>query len=86
MALTVPSWFKGRQGQTEEVGPNVYKLTAPNVPPAYITIRRGDNGHYAAALRMSPDGPDVDASGPKLDNEYEAWEQAFELYRDAVIQ
>jgi hypothetical protein len=85
MPLTVPSWFKGRQGTAEEAGPDTYKLTAPNVREALITIRRADNGRYAAAVRYAADGPEVASSTPSLETPQEAWEQAFELYRTLLI-
>ena len=85
MALTVPSWFKGRQGKAEEAGPNTYKLTAPNVRDAFVSVRRADNGRYVAALRLEPDGPEVEHSTAALEDEYDAWEQAFEMYRKRLI-
>jgi hypothetical protein len=85
MPLTVPSWFKGRQGTAEAINPETYKLTAPNVREAFITIRPADNGKYVAALRYAPDGPDVASSTPSLETPSEAWEQAFELYRTLLI-
>ena len=85
MPLTVPSWFKGRQGTAEEAGPDSYKLTAPNVREAFISIRRADNGCYVAALRFAADGPEIASSTPSLQTPQEAWDQAFELYRQALI-
>ena len=85
MPLTVPSWFKGRQGKAEEAGPNTYKLTAPNVRDAFVSVRRADNGRYVAALRLEPDGPEVDRSTAALEDEYDAWELAFEMYRKLLI-
>jgi len=85
MALTVPSWFKGRQGKAEEAGPNTYKLTAPNVRDAFVSVRRADNGRYVASLRLEPDGPEVDRSTAALEDEYDAWELAFEMYRKLLI-
>ncbi len=85
MPLTVPSWFKGRQGKAEEAGPSTYKLLAPNAREAFVSVRKGDNGRYVAALRLAADGPEVEHSSAALDNEYEAWEQAFEMYRKAMI-
>jgi hypothetical protein len=85
MALTTtPSWFKGRQGTAEAAGENSYRLTAPNVPEAFIGIRRHENGLYSAWLRTAADGPES-ASEPVIETEYDAWEQAFELYREALL-
>lgn len=86
MALTTtPSWFKQRQGTAEPAGENTYRLTAPNVQEAFISIRRNENGLYSASLRTSADGPDVAASEPVIETEYDAWEQAFEMYREALV-
>src|SRR5947208_12476140 len=85
MLPTVPSWFKGRQGNAEEAGPDTVKLTAPNVREAYLTIRRADNGRYVAAVRYAPDGEEIASSKASLETPTEAWDQAFELYRTALI-
>jgi hypothetical protein len=85
MSLIVPSWFKGRQGTAEPAGEDTYRLRGPNLREAYISIRRGEDGRYTGALRFAPDGPDADVTRPILENPYEAWEAAFELYRTAVV-
>lgn len=80
-SLMVPTWFKYRQGKTEEAAPNVYRLTAPNMPEAFVTIRQADNGKWSAALRTSADGPDVATTEPVFENPLYAWFGAFELHR-----
>jgi hypothetical protein len=86
MAVTVPSWFKGRQGKAEEVAPHLLRLTGPNLNEWYIGIRRSDSGRWVAFLRKSADGPDTAAMELDEDlSEYNAWEAAFELYRNQVI-
>jgi hypothetical protein len=85
MAVTVPSWFKGRQGKTEEVGPGLLKLTAPNLKEWFIGIQRRDNGHWLAVVRNQAEGPDAVAVEIDPVPEYEAWEAAFELYRNHVV-
>ena len=86
MALVTPSWFKQRQGKAEPAGDNTYQLTAPNLKdPYYITIRRGDNGLWAAAVRTAADGPDLAATPAEIPDQYDAWEAAFELYRRYAI-
>jgi hypothetical protein len=85
MAVTVPSWFKGRQGKAEEAGPRLLKLTAPNLKDWFLGIEPHDDGHWRALLRDRPDGPDaasVDFDAPR---EFEAWEAAFEVYRTRVV-
>jgi hypothetical protein len=85
MAVTVPSWFKGRQGKAEEIAPGLLKLTAPNVKEWFIGIRRQDGGGWMVVLRDSADGPDVVAIELAVVPEYDAWEAAFEVYRNHVI-
>jgi hypothetical protein len=85
MALIVPSWFKGRQGKAEPAGSDLVKLTGPNLREAYIGIRPADNGKFAAFLRATPDGPDVAAADAVAATAYDAWEAAFEIYRNHVV-
>lgn len=85
MSLVVPSWFKQRQGKAEPVGDLIYKLSAPNTRPAFVTVRPDGNGQHAAAVRETADGPDLDATQPIFANTFDAWEAAFELYRRAFI-
>jgi hypothetical protein len=85
MALITPFWFKQRQGSAEPAGENTYRLTGPNLREAFISIRRADDGRWAAVLRHAADGPDVAATEPVIDTEYEAWEAAFEIYRSHVV-
>ncbi len=85
MALIPPSWFHGRQGKAEEVGPNLYRLTGPNLAEGFVRIWHDDHGRWGAALRLAADGPDVASIEPALENPYEAWEAAFELYRKEVV-
>ena len=86
MSLTVPAWFKGRQGKTEEVKPGLLKATGPNLQEWYVGLGREGTGLWVAYLREAPDGPDAvrQELEPSL-AEYEAWEAAFELYRNWVI-
>ena len=85
MALIVPSWFKGRQGKAEPAGADVYRLTGPNLRESFIGLRRGENGLWAGFLRFTPEGPDAAATEPRFDTQYDAWEAAFELYRQQVV-
>jgi hypothetical protein len=84
MAVVVPSWFKGRQGKVEEAGPTVLKLTAPNLAPWFVGIRRAERG-WMAFVRDSADGPDAVVVELGAVPEYDAWEAAFELYREHVV-
>jgi hypothetical protein len=86
MAVTVPSWFKGRQGKAEEAAPNLLRLSAPNLNEWHLGIRRSDTGRWITFLRTSADGPDTVAVELDRDvSEYDAWDAAFEVYRNHVI-
>jgi hypothetical protein len=85
MALNVPFWFPLRQGKAEPAGPDTYRLTAPNLREAFISIRQAANGRWSAALRLASEGPDVAATAADFATAYDAWEAAFELYRQHVV-
>jgi hypothetical protein len=85
MELVTPMWFKQRQGKAEAAGENTYRLTGPNLREALISIRKGDNGRWAAALCYAAEGPDITATELQIATEYEAWEAAFEIYRNHVV-
>ena len=81
----LPTWFKQRQAKADPTGTDTYRLTAPNLGEAFITIRQGENGRWSAALKQTADGPEAASTGPEFATPGEAWEAAFELYRLAVI-
>jgi hypothetical protein len=85
VALILPYWFAPRQGKAEPVGTDEYRLTAPNLPEAYISIRKADSGLWSAALRLVKDGPEIDVTRAQFPTSTEAWEGAFELYRMNVV-
>lgn len=85
MPLVTPFWFKQRQAKAEEVGPDLYKLSGPNLKEAFVGIRRADNGRWQAFLRTSADGEDLSATDAILETPYDAWEAAFEIYRNHMI-
>lgn len=84
MAVTVPSWFKGRQGKAEEAAPGLLKVSAPNVKEWYLGIRRAEPG-WLVFVRDAADGPDAASAMLEAVPEYDAWEAAFEVYRNHVI-
>jgi hypothetical protein len=85
MEPILPTWFKYRQGKAEPAGENTLKLTAPNLPEAYIAIRAAENGNYQGVFRRSADSPDEAATQPDFIMPGEAWGAAFELYRNYVV-
>jgi hypothetical protein len=85
MPPTVPSWFRYRQGKAEDAGPDLARLTGPNMLEAVIGIRKTDSGKFSAFLRGGVDGQDLAATEPVIATAYDAWEAAFELYRNHKI-
>jgi hypothetical protein len=85
MTLVAPFWFKQRQGKAEPAGEDLYRLTGPNLGPAFVGIRKGADGRWAGFVRMAADGPDVEATQPIYPTDTEAWYAAFELYRRHII-
>jgi hypothetical protein len=85
MSLITPYWFPARQGKAEEVGPNIYRLNGPNLQEAFIRIEQPKDGRWLAALRLNSDGPDIASTGAVFHNTLDAWEAAFELYREQIV-
>ncbi len=85
MEVVLPQWFKQRQGKAEPAGDHTYRLTAPILPEAFISIRPGENGRWAAALRTAADGPDLAVTEPVFETPGDAWAAAFELHRTHLV-
>ena len=85
MAIVTPFWFKQRQAKAEEAGPDLVRVSGPNLKEAIVGIRKGDDGLWTAFMRSSVDGPDVYATPATLDTAYAAWEAAFEIYRNQMV-
>lgn len=83
--LALPFWFNQRQCKAEEVADNFYRVTAPNMPETYLGIRKAENGLYQGYLRSQQDGPDEAVTDPEFQTVYQAWEAAFELFREVMI-
>lgn len=85
MTPVLPFWFKQRQANAEQVAPDTYRVSGPNLREAYIGIRQSSDGRWRAALSLTTDGPDLASTPPEFDNPYDAWEAAFELYRQHLV-
>jgi hypothetical protein len=85
MALVTPFWFKQRQAKAEEVGTDLVRVSGPNLKEAFLGIRKADNGHWSAYVRVTADGPDIDTTPPELARAYAAWEAAFEMFRNHMV-
>ena len=84
MALVTPAWFKQRQGKVEQAAENLVKITGPNLREAFLGIRQ-ENGRWQSFVRHQVDGPDLASSTRGTDVPYDAWEVAFELYRNLDV-
>jgi len=82
---TPPFWFKQRQGKIEPVEGDLYRLTAPNLAEAFIALRPAGEGRYQPVLRLAREGPDVATGSHALECPEDAWEAAFELYRNYLV-
>ncbi len=85
MEPILPFWFKQRQAKAEPAGPDTYRLTAPNMHEAFISIRQNSEGRWGASLRLAADGPEVGVTTTAYDTPGEAWDAAFELYRRELV-
>jgi hypothetical protein len=84
MDVTPPFWFKQRQCKAEPVGENMLRLSGPNLGESFIHLIPTDD-RWRAALRKTSDGADVAETEDALPSQREAWEAAFELFRNHVI-
>jgi hypothetical protein len=85
MEPIVPFWFKQRQCKAEPAGEDVLRVSGPNLGDAYLLIRPAENNRWQAALRTTPDGHDVVATDGDIVSQQDAWDAAFELYRNQII-
>jgi hypothetical protein len=85
MSLVTPFWFKQRQCNAEpHGGDHMLKVTGPNLGEAYLYISLAGE-RWRAGLRLAPGGADVSATEPELATDKDAWDAAFELYREHFI-
>jgi hypothetical protein len=84
MEPITPFWFKQRQCKLEPAGENAYKITGPNVGERYVRILPADGG-WKGALRSTADGPDIAVTSDAFATARDAWDAAFELYREHFI-
>lgn len=80
----LPFWFKQRQCKTEPAGDGTLKVSGPNLPDAYLSVRSG-GGRWLGAFRTQPEGPELATAEAQEPTEQAAWNAALELYRQHVI-
>jgi hypothetical protein len=81
----IPFWFKQRQGKAESAGEETLRLTAPNMPEAFIGIKKDPDGQWRPFLRQTADGPDLAPADLAFHSPDEAWEAAFEFHRENFV-
>ncbi len=84
MEPILPFWFKQRQCKFDAAGDNTFKVTAPNLGENYLRVF-AENDRWKAAIRPSADGADAHVTTDTFATPKDAWEAAFELYRNHVI-
>lgn len=85
MTLDLPFWFKQRQAKADEVAAGTYKVTGPNLPEAYVSVRIGDNLRWLGAVSKDKDGAPLCSTEAEFPGAREALVAAFELYRTTII-
>jgi hypothetical protein len=83
--LITPFWFKQRQCKAEFVEADLYRITGPNLPESFLGVRQLPDGKYQGYFRSQKDGPDAADTQEKFVSPFDAWEGAFELYRQLMI-
>jgi hypothetical protein len=81
----LPFWFRQRQGKAEPIGENGLRLTAPNMAEAFIGIEKDADSQWRPVLRRTADGENLASTATSYDSPQEAWEAAFEIYRETVV-
>ena len=84
-AWTHVSGYVNSTGQTWDASTGQYRLTAPNQEEAFLRIYQTDRGRWQAALRTTQDGPDAAVSEGTFELPTDAWDAAFELYRNHIL-
>jgi hypothetical protein len=85
VTVVPPYWFAQRQGKAEEAGPEAYRLTAPNLKEALVGVRSEAGDRWSAYLRLTSDGTDLAATPAEYTRLEDAWDAAFELYRNHLV-
>ena len=57
----------------------------PEIHHNRISIHSGAGGLWYAALRQSPDGPEIAVTPADFARREDAWQAAFELYRSHFV-
>jgi hypothetical protein len=81
----LPFWFRMRQGKAEPAGRERYRLSAPNLNDAFIGIQQLQDARWVPTLQLSEDGPNEAGMSDEFDDPQDAWEAAFESYRQRLV-
>ena len=81
----IPFWFKQRQGKAEAVGADLLRVTAPNLGEAFVGVKKSAEGQWEPVFRVSMDGENLASQGSFFATSPEAWDAAFEHYRESLV-
>jgi hypothetical protein len=61
------------------------RLAAPNLAEAFVGIQKTAEGTWAPVYNNSAEGVNLATSDISFDTSQEAWEAAFEVYREQLV-
>lgn len=86
---TLPFWMRQRQIVAEPVNEHTVRLTGPILPACEVTVQPGageeTTGYLLRVEKANEAGKEVIAEAKSSLPREEAWQAAFELYRQQVI-
>jgi hypothetical protein len=89
MLPQLPFWMRQRQIKLEPIDDTAVALKAPNLPAHELHLRKNNGDGYTVALYTQPTGTTEKlllAERPSgLDELRDAWQYAFEFFRQKVI-
>ena len=85
MQPNLPFWFRQRQGKSEAIGEEMLRLTAPNMPEAFVGIQKDVDDRWRPLVRRTADGENLASMDVTYKTPSEAWEAGFEVYREVFV-
>jgi len=81
----LPFWFRQRQGKAESIGEDRLRLTAPNMAEAFIGVEKNADAQWRPVLHRTADGENLASTNTSYGSPQEAWDAAFEVYRETFV-
>jgi hypothetical protein len=85
MQPNLPFWFRQRQGKSDAVTEEMLRLTAPNMPEAFVGIQKDGDGRWRPLVRRTVDGENLASADATFETPTEAWEAGLEVYREIFV-